>query len=67
LSAAATLALAIAGGAVALVFGWLVASHTNGVDGWQGIIAVFSSFEYGTPFVGGLLFANLVYLRQRTA
>lgn len=67
LSVVTTLALAFAGGTVGLVAGWLVASHTPGVNGWQPIIAVFSAVEYGAPFVGGMLFGNLVYLRQRTA
>jgi hypothetical protein len=64
-SAPATLGLAFAGAAVAFAVGMVDATRTPGVRGWELIVAVFTSVEYGVPFVAGMLFGNLVYLRQR--
>jgi len=67
LSVPATLALAAAGFAAALLGGWVLGTHTSGIAGWEPIVAIFSAFEFGMPFIGGLLFGNLLYLRQRVA
>jgi hypothetical protein len=67
LSAPITLALSAAGFIAAMIAGWWIGAHTPGVSGWEAIIAIFSAFEYGVPFIAGLLFGNLVYLRQRVA
>jgi len=67
LSAPLTLALAAAGFAVAMAAGWWTAEHTSGVRGWEAIIAIFSGCGYSAPFIAGLLFGNLIYIRQRAA
>lgn len=67
LSVGVTLALAFAGAAVALAVGIVDATRTPNVRGWELIIGVFAATEYGAPFLGGLLFGNLVYLRQKNA
>jgi hypothetical protein len=67
LSVVATLAFALAGGAVAFVAGLVFAARTPGVRGWELIIAVITTLAYGGLFIGGLLFGNLVYLRQKNS
>ena len=67
LSVGATLATATAGGVLAFVVGIVEAYQAQGVGGWELIIAALAAFEYGTPFIGGLLFGNLVYLRQKNS
>lgn len=67
LSAPATMGLAAGGFVAAMIAGWWIGARTPGVAGWELIIAVFAAFEYGVPFIGGLLFGNLTYVRQRVS
>ena len=67
LSLPVTAAFATSGVLAAASAGWWISALRPGARGWELIVAVFAAVQYGAPFIGGLLFGNLVYWRRRAA
>ena len=65
LSLSASVTLVFASAVLALMAAWRITRNAHTPLGWELIGIVMTAVTFFVPFVGGLMFGNLVCLRQR--